>query len=69
MGTLIGLFSKLFSLYLDFLSKIGALILPIYESLPRFLRVAILIMIVPVCFSIFIATAYYHFLAFNEIWR
>lgn len=69
MRTLIGLFSKLFAWYLDFLSKIGAIILPIYESLPRFLRVAILIMIVPVCFLILVVTAYYQFLAFNEIWR
>lgn len=69
MGTLIGLFSKLSAWYLDFLSKIGAVILPIYESLPRFLRVAILIMIVPVCFLILVATAYYQFLAFTEIWR
>lgn len=69
MGSLIGFFSKLFALYVFFLSKIGAVILPIYESLPKFLRVAILIMIVPICFSLFVASAYYHFLAFNEIWR
>lgn len=69
MDGLIKLFSKPFTLYLDFLSKLGLLVLPLYESLPRFLRVAILIMIVPVCFSLFVATAYYHFVVFNEIWR
>ena len=69
MGSLIGLLSRLFAWYVHSLSRVGALILPIYESLPRFLRVAILIMIVPVCFLILVITTYYQFLAFNEIWR
>ena len=69
MGTLIGLFSRLFAWYVHSLSRVGALILPIYESLPRCVRLGILIMFPPFVFSLFVATAYYNFLAFHKIWR
>ncbi len=69
MAALIGLFSKLFSWYVHSLSKVGALILPIYESLPRRVRIGILIMIPPFVFFLFVVSTYYQFLVFHKIWR
>lgn len=67
MGGLMNLYSKLFSGYFKLLSKLSLIILPIYMRLPRFLRVAILIMIIPFCVSLSVATFYYGCLVSREL--
>lgn len=67
MGGLMSLYSKLFSGYFRFLSKLSLIILPLYFRLPRRLRVWILISIIPFGFSFYVATGYYGYSVFREL--
>lgn len=47
--------------------SISVIVLSIYERFPRFLRVAVLIMIIPFAFSLFVATFYYCYSVSHEL--
>lgn len=47
--------------------SISVIVLSIYERLPRWLRVWILISIIPFGFSFYVATGYYGYSVFREL--